>query len=453
MATDDQMIVKIGKESFSIVEIPSSGTLIVQQEKDRLLGSIDLPALVTDLGRVGNFVRIAYNGVAGYTDLQITIREIGYDVTKLCDKSAVTVSKFKQASGSIIGDLQGTYQFLLDGLEDMALETLHAVTDVAKDMAAAADQLHKDFDEESVRVETALKETMRTKGSEVTRKKDLEESAKKFEVDKTKATETKKTAEEDFQLYEEKYKAAESKQEAHESSASNPLKSIANAFVSPFTGGHKVFDTDADLRRAQEAREDKIRHLEAMKKERQIRSQALQDIAEFAKKIENCKDDAELAEVAISALHSAMGGLQKLSAMMMKAALFWKQMQVHCEQLAKEKMQKMIAAAMKRPEKDRIRVWTSNGFKTQAIKYYAQWVALDDVCAVYMKKIQETQKDLYSYLTENATLSEARKNVRELAITFGAELAMEQQAIADKEFAAEKEMKELEAESKAESGN
>ena len=443
MAEEDQTIVKIGEESFSIVDIPSSGTVIVQVEKERLLGSIDLPALVTDLGRVGNFVRIAYNGVAGYTDLQITIREIGYNVTKLCDKSAVTVSKFKQASGSIIGDLQGTYQFLLDGLEDMALETLHAVSDVAKDMTAAADQLHKDFDEESGRVETALKEAMKTKGSEVTRKKLLEETATKLEVDKAKATEEKKSAEADFQLYEEKYKIAESKQEAFESSASNPLKAAANAFVSPFTRGGKLFDTDADHRRAEQAREEKLRHLEAMQKERETRSKALQDIAEFAKKIENCKDDSELAEVAISALHSAMGGLQKLSAIMMKAALFWKQMQVHCEKLAKEKMQKMIATAMKRPEKDRIRVWTSKGFKTQAIMYYAQWVALDDVCAVYMGRIQETQKDLYGYLTENPTLDDARRNVRDLAITFGAELELEQQAIAEKKSAALEQMKLL----------
>ena len=105
---EDKAIVKIGDESFSIVEVPSSTTVIVSKQKERLLGSIDLPALVTDLGRVGNFVRIAYNGVAGFTDLQIQIREIGVDVTKLCDKSAVTVSKFKQASGSILGDLQGT---------------------------------------------------------------------------------------------------------------------------------------------------------------------------------------------------------------------------------------------------------------------------------------------------------------------------------------------------------
>ena len=374
--------------------------------------------------RVGNFVRIAYNGVA---DLQIQIREIGVDVTKLCDKSAVTVSKFKQASGSILGDLQGTYQFLLDGLEDVALETLHAVTDA--------------------RVEAALKETIKTKGSETERKKSLEESAKKLEVDKARAAQEKKAAEEDFEHYEEKYRAAEKKQESLETSTSNPGKAIGNALISPFTRGRKLFDTDSDVRRAQEAREEKLMHLEEMKKQRHARSNALQDIAEFAKKIENCKDDSELAEVAINVLHSAMGGLQKLSAIMMKAALFWKQMQVHCEQLAKDKMQRMITSVMKKSEEQRLKVWTSNGFKTQAINYYAQWVALDDVCTIYMGRIQETQKDLYGYLTENPTLKEARKKVRELAITFGKELEMEQKAIAEKEFAAEMEIKHLKSES------
>ena len=440
---DEQAIVKIGDETFSILELPPSGTQIVSQQRDLLLGSVDLQTLVSDLGRVGNFVRITYNGVAGYTELQIEIRKIGYDVTKLCDKSAVTVAKFKQASGSILGDLQGTYQFLIDGLEDMALETLHAVADVAKDMATAAEQLHNDFDEESKQVEVALKNTMTTKGSEEDRKKKLEDDARDFEIDKTKASKQQNAAEEDYRLYEERYREAEAKEEAHQAKATNVFKSLANAFVAPVTGGRKVFDTDADLANAQNARQEKLQHLAEMKKQREVRSKALQDIAEFTKKIQNCKDDSKLADVAIGALHKAMGGLQNLSAIMMKAALFWKQMQVHCEQLAKEKMQKMITTAMKRPEKDRLRVWTSNGFKTQAIKYYAQWVALDDVCAIYMGRIRETQKDLYSYLTENPTLQQARMKVRELAEVFGKELEMEQKAISDKACAAEEEMKKL----------
>ena len=71
---------------------------------------------MVDLGRVGKFVRVAYNGVAAYTELQIMVCGIGYNVTKLCDKSAVIMAKFKPASGSILRNLQLAYQFLLDCL-------------------------------------------------------------------------------------------------------------------------------------------------------------------------------------------------------------------------------------------------------------------------------------------------------------------------------------------------
>ena len=440
-------LVKIGDESFSIKEIPSSSTALVLKKKDMILGSVDLPALVSDVGRVGNCVRIEYNGVAGYTELQIEIRHIGVDVTKLCDKSAVTVASFKGASESVLGRLKSTYGFLLSGFEKMALVTLKAVTQVAKEMSSAADELHKEFDEQSKRVEKALSSTMETKGSEGDRKKQISEESAKLQVDKAKAVEEKKTAEQDFELYEEKYQAAETKQTSYEASSQNVLKRVANVFLSPIAGGN-VFDTEGDVRRAQEAREEKLRHLEEMSKKRQARSNALKDIAEFAKKLEQCKDDSELADVAIDALHSAIGGLQKLSATMMKEALFWKQVQVHCERLAQERMTELVETAMTMEKKDRLAFWEDPTFQEEAIGYYAEWVALDDVCGIYMQKIKETQKDLYGYLTENPTLAQARSNVRNLATKFLKEISAEEKAIAAKEYASQEEMKKIETEVK-----
>ena len=269
--------VKIGSEEFSIVEVPSSTSTVVRNQRELLLGSIDLSVLVEELGCMGNYFRLAYNGAAGHTELQILIREIGNDVTRVCDKSAVTVSKFKQASGHILDDLRGTYQFLLDGLEDIALETLPSMSEVAKGMGTAAEELHKDFVDKSFKVEGGIKHTIKEKRDEEMKTKEI---------------------------------------------------------------------------------------------------------------------------------------LAKLSSLMLKVALFWKQMQMHCETLAGDKMQKMVMTAMKRTEKERLRVWTATSFKRQAIKYSAQWVALNDVCTIYMAKIKETLKTLYSYLTENPTLTEARANVR-----------------------------------------
>ena len=135
--------------NYSLVKLPPASSQIVIKAQETMLGCIDLEALVDDLGRLGNCVRIAYHGVAGYTDLQIEIQRIGYDVTKLCDKSALTVSHFKKASNTVLQALQATYEYLLDNLEDMAIETLSDVADTAKGMAEAAESLHDEFDKQS----------------------------------------------------------------------------------------------------------------------------------------------------------------------------------------------------------------------------------------------------------------------------------------------------------------
>ena len=44
--------------------------------KVELLGPLDLKSLVSDLSYVGSFIRLAYNGVAGETELQIKVFNI-----------------------------------------------------------------------------------------------------------------------------------------------------------------------------------------------------------------------------------------------------------------------------------------------------------------------------------------------------------------------------------------
>ena len=433
---DQMAVVKINDEQFSVLEIPSSESMIVKKARDTMLGSIDLDVLVDDLRHVGDFVRIAYNGVAGYTDLQIKIRRIGYDVTKLCDKSAVTVSMFKRASTSILDDLQATYQFLLDQLEDMALETLAAVNDVAKEMSVAAEQLSKEFDEQSKKVESALEDTMNTKGKEEKDKKEMEKKRREFKISKEKSEREVKEREKELEECEKRYQEAQRKQESAESSARNPIKQIANAMFSAGTsplhwglGGGPLFDTNTDMKVAENYRKEAESRYKEMKEQRDARRKALGDIAEFAKSIENCISDKDLAEAAIDALHHAMGGLKKLSSIMLQLSNFWKQTQLHCETLAKDKIKKSVKAAMEKPEAERIKVWTNTGFKRQAILYYSQWVALDDVCGTYMNKIKETQRTLYAYLEENPTTEEARRNVRQLAIAFRKDLDEAQKKI------------------------
>ena len=420
------------------MEVPEASTALVRQHEQYLLAGVDLEALVTDLSRVGKFVRIAYNGVAGYTELQIKIRRIAVNVSRLCDKSAITVGMFKQASGTVLVDLQATYHFLIDGLEDMGIETFRSTSRVAEEMKEAAQKLAEEFEKESERVEEALVVTMQTKDSEEERKKLLEEKAKRYEIARARAEEERKATEQDIGFHKGRYESAASREAA--GSGGNFLLEAFNVLASPFTGGEKLFDTDEPVRAA---RREKEKHLDEMRELRKIRSKALQDIAEYTMQMQNCKNDAELSQAAISSLHQAMGGLKLLSAVMRKIANFWGKVEAHCKNLAKQDMQNMIVSALKKGPEDKIRVWNSLGFKTKAMDYYAKWVALDKVCGAYLGRIKVTQRELYDNLAENLTTEQARRNIRQLAATFSEELQIAQKEIAEQQARDELERQNL----------
>lgn len=163
------------------------------------------------------------------------------------------------------------------------------------------------------------------------------------------------------------------------------------------------------------ANREKMMHLQQMKKERDQRREAIQQCIEFTQKIISWKNDNDLAEVTINALHNSVGALKCLSATMMEATKFWEMMQLHCKALAsgeiKDKVEKMIET----PKEERLNTWTSTGFKKTAVRYYTRWVLLDTLSSVYRLQIQNTSRELYKYLKENPTPEQAKRNMRHLA--------------------------------------
>ena len=454
--------VDIGDETFDLVTIPDAKSQMVLKAKDLLLGSLDLQSLVDDLGKLGNFIRVAYNGVAGHTEVQIKVQRVGYKVTKLADKSAVTVHQFKGASQSVLQELKSTYQYLLDGFEDMALETLSMLTDVAAEMAKAADELHSDFEKATDDVIDALEDTQKAKGAEEKQKKTREEERKDFESRMKQAEQRQKNALEAEAKAQLLYdKAQEKEDEAFDNLKQESfLSTVGRIFHGMISTASNVMTLnigkaaeaiekishESGYKEAMKmANQEKMKYLDELQKEREIRQKALDECIEFAEKIKRCPDDNALAEAAIEALHSSIGALKSLSTIMMKAAVFWQQMQCHCDDIAKGYMQEMVQEAVnKYDHHKRMKFWTSTGFKKRAVQYYSKWVALDDVCGVYMLQIRDTRQDLYNYLEENPTIEQAKKNVRQLATEFAKDLKRAQEKLAEDNQKALEEKKSLE---------
>ena len=442
--------------TYSLAELPSVDSPIVVKEKACLLGAIDLEVLVDDLGRLGNCIRIAYHGVSGFVELQIDIQRIGYDVTKLCDKSAVTVGKFKNASTTVLSSLKATYEFLMDSFEDMAIDTLADVADTAKGMAKAAEELRRDFDDQVDKVVVALEKTQRTQSTEEHKKKESEKKRQEMEVEKEKQEKLQKEAAEAQCKAEQLAQLANAKENEaiqtimnlrEDEHAREENTGFWKKLINAFTGQNSR-DTDAfnaSLRtnedKARAAREERMKHLMAVQQQQEMRSKALAELAEYAKRIQNMKAGENEMEAVIDALHYSIQALKSLSVVMEQAALFWHQLQEHCESLAKGEMKKKIEEALKYDEDKRLKFWNNSGFKSRAIKYYAGWVALDHVCGIYMERIMLTQRELHTYIQEVLRPDEARKKVKELAKNFRKDLESQQKAIADRK---EEQLKEVE---------
>jgi len=312
-------------------------------------------------------------------------------------------------------------------------------------MEKAALELHEDFEQQAGKVEYTLEGTQKVQSKEALRIKELQKQRQQFELAKQEQVKLM----EDAHRLEREAEAGRRRIEEKEDEAisgigsNNPLKLLVNACTS-MIGIGKVFDENESEKKAAHWKERRVEALQVENKFRQQRYEALGKMTEFAMKIKECRTEENMAEVAVEALHYSIGALKELSAVMMQAAQFWKQMQDHCHSLADSEMQKQMKMAMKLyTDEKRRKVWTSNGFKIKAIHFYAGWVALHSVCSVYIEQIKKTQRDLYEYLKENPTWEESRKNVKSLAETFLSDLKQDQKAIADKEFQAQEEIKTL----------
>ena len=448
----DNKLVVIGDTTYSMVELPGSDTQVVLAERSKLLGHIDLRSLVQDLGRVGRCIQVAFNGVVAagpnYTELQIEVQRLGYDVTRLCDKSAITVSKFKRASTTILTDLQATYEYLLDGFEDMALDTLSSVSELAGQMAEAAEDLHRSFDDEAHKVEKVLEKTQTKEGEAELHAKEMDKKRKEYEHDRRRQSDELEKARQKEEDAEARYRECElqgDKAIQDMGDEGNFLQKLGNGLTSRVLGA-KVFgkSKEAKERQYEAIKENKVEALEIRMKREQERMEAYKKLTELTVLVENCEDEEEFAKVSAQALHKAMDGLKILAALMMQAALFWKQMQDHCKSLSDDKLKEKVENAMtKYDDAKRLKLWTSKPFKIQAVRFYAGWVALDNVCGEYMEAIRETQKDLYKYIQENPSYESAKLRVSDLALTFKKEIEEAQNACAERDSAMREEIRSL----------
>ena len=304
-------------------------------------------------------------------------------------------------------------------------------------MAKDALKLHDEFENHIGKVVSVLNNTQKAES------KRIEEKAKEHQELKETLKHYQKLMEE-AQRLEREAEIQRWQMEAKEDEAIGGIQSISGLKKLINTiFRFEVFDDGSTAeRKAKYWKEKSAEVLEKEKEYRQMYYEALERTASFAVKIRDCQlEESTTAVAAVDALHEAVIALKELSTVTMHTVHFWKQMQEHCRALAEEEMKSMVEMAMKEySDEKRIKLWTTDGFKEQAIHFYAGWVALKDFCTEYFDQIKMTQEDLYKYLKENPTHEECRRNIHKLAES---ELRRDQKKIKEKERKIKEKIEDL----------
>ncbi len=434
-------------DAYSLTELPGPKTDIVDHQTKTLLAVLDLDTLVGELRRVGQCTQLAFLAVTGLPDLQIQMLGIGNDVIEVCNKSAVTVGKFKRSSSTIILSLQSAYGYLVTSFEDMAVMTLADIADTAREMAEDAGRLSKEFLKTAEKVNTTQETTIRTKYEEDEKAKKV--NANKIELEQLKerqtraeneATEARQNAEKAIKRAEEKEEEVikkleelantKKKEEDEDFKKIEETKANIGMMRRLFPGKETLeiqFDRtqstmafsrliEEKSKMADTVREEKKKYQEALERKRDVRNEALDALAETTKKLSNLGVEHSEVDAAKIALHHSSIALANLYCAMSRAKAFWEQIEQHCKSQINDKAMQQIEQAMdKYSEEKRQKFYKNPYFTKLAIAYYACWVGLDNVCEEYMGKIKTTRTDLLFCIKEVFPKDQAHAQAKILA--------------------------------------
>ena len=441
----------ISGESYSLLERPSPTSQLVKNERAKLLIQLDVSVFTEELSKVGEFLRIAYNGLALHPAIQGKVTILAIEITQLTDKSAVSLVEYGLASDRVLSALESTYWHIYNGKERFAKTSFTSIGRIAGNMAEIAMKIHKSYEEVTDNVKQLISEITSVQQTKKDEKTNLTLLQQELEANLKRAQQISEEALEAYKKYEGLFYDARRREKKAIKAQSNPFKRLFNAFTSHLKLG-EAYDFSA-YKSAEEAyRAEKYKYLEKMETYRKLKADSLADLADFTQRIKNAKDNQEIADITIDALTKTVGGLKLISIAMLNAANYWNGIKVYCSNLkevgsdAAELFDQYLEETN---EEERKWLWRQRPFMIKAMELYGQWTAIGSVCYDTAKQLREARYQLRDVIKENRSEKESLEILPKLAAKFHKEIMsdiklLDQQGREHKEVDRQEEQEEKE---------
>ena len=99
--------------------------------------------------------------------ISVQVQSVCYEVVDVCDLSAKTVISFKKTSLDVVEAYKITYDYLMEGQEDIALSIFEDTTSVANKMRDMARHLSRQYTAVASKMHQTFKETQNVKGKSI----------------------------------------------------------------------------------------------------------------------------------------------------------------------------------------------------------------------------------------------------------------------------------------------
>ena len=156
---------------------------------------------------------------------------------------------------------------------------------------------------------------------------------------------------------------------------------------------------------------------EEMKKKKEIHDIKM---AEAALRIQKAVKQKKIQGSAKDCLDETVTALRSIEDTMSAAYNFWNEMKFFCEDADESLIQHLECILLNDAygaDKRRL-IWSSETFKQQVLRFYAEWAALEEVCSEASKAIKYVKVDVHRYVRENLSDSEAKVLVEKLTKEF-----------------------------------